>query len=235
MPKLSWKKKKENAEQIYLILEKVHAQQGMTLQFSNAWELLVGGILGAQATDEQVNKVTEKLFVQYPEIVDFANTPVEVMMQEIKSIGLFRNKAKSLIGAAQKIMQDFDGEVPVERADLMSLPGVGPKVASLVRGDYYRIPAVVVDTHCGRITQLLGLAETENPLHIERDLMRILPEEYWIEWGHHMVRLGRSYCKARCRNCLACPLQDLCQYAQKKAVQKEIFAAKEKAQENGCF
>lgn len=235
MPKLSWKKKKENAVQIYLILEEVHAQQDMTLEFSNAWELLVGGILGAQATDQQVNKVTEKLFVDYPEIIDYANTPIEVMMEEIKSIGLFRNKAKSLIGAAQKIMQDFDGEVPIEREDLMRLPGVGPKVASLVRGDYYRIPAIVVDTHCGRITRLLGLTETENPLQIEKDLMRILPEEYWIEWGHHMVRLGRSYCKARCRNCLACPLEQLCGYAQRKSVQKKLLAATANEQKNGCF
>lgn len=235
MPKLSWKKKKENAEIIYQRLEKVHYQQDMTLQFSNAWELLVGGVLGAQATDEQVNKVTEVLFVKYPTIADFAEVPVEVMMTEIKSIGLFRNKAKSLVGAAKKIMQDFNGEVPVEREDLMSLPGVGPKVASLVRGDFFEIPAIVVDTHCGRITRLLGLTETDNPVQIEKDLMRILSEEYWIEWGHHMVRLGRSYCKARCRSCISCPLQDVCQYAQGKKVQKKIQEKLNSGEEVGCF
>lgn len=235
MANLSLTKKKSIAEEAYVELEKLYVKQEMTLNYSNAWELLVGGILGAQTTDEQVNRVTAVLFKKYPNIEDFANSSFENMMQEINSIGLYRNKAKALIGSAQKILKDFDGKIPTERKALMSLPGVGPKVASLVRGDYYGIPAIVVDTHCGRISQLLGLSNSQNPTIIEKDLMKILPEETWINWGHYLVLHGRKYCKARCRNCLACPLNDCCHYANKKSIQKKITEAKEQQLEDGCF
>ncbi len=235
MTKLSLKRKKEVAAEAFAILDRQFGDTAMSLNFSTAWELLIGGILGAQTTDEQVNKVTDKLFRKYPEISDYANLSESVLQEEIRSIGLFRNKAKSIIGAAQKIMADFQGQVPSGRAELMSLPGVGPKVASLVRGDFFEIPAIVVDTHCGRISRLLGLAESENPAQIERELMRILPEETWIDWGHYLVLLGRSYCKSRCRACPACPLQGICQYASRVSVQKQIASAKKAGKLDGCF
>lgn len=235
MTKLSLKKKKEIAEKSYQLLSDRFFNTPMTLNYSNAWELLIGGILGAQTTDEQVNKVTATLYLKYPEIADYALLSEEELRQEIRSIGLYRNKSKSIIGAAKKIMADFGGKVPFERDDLLSLPGVGPKVASLVRGDYFEIPAIVVDTHCGRISQLIGLTESGNPQIIERELMQILPPEYWINWGHYLVLLGRSYCKARCRNCLACPLRNTCLYATGDLVKKKIQAAEMSEKTDGCF
>lgn len=235
MTDLSLKKKKKIANESYTILKDIYGKQEMTLNFSNAWELLVGGILGAQTTDEQVNRVTAVLFEKYPNIEDIANLTLEEAIEEIKTIGLYRNKAKALIGSAKKILNEFDGKVPQDRDELMSLPGVGPKVANLVRGDFFKIPAIVVDTHCGRISRLLGLSKSKNPTVIEKDLVEILPEETWIDWGHFLVLHGRNYCKARCRNCLACPLNKTCQYALSKEVQIKIEEAKYEQLENGCF
>lgn len=232
---LSLKIKKEIALKAIKRLETVYADMEMTLNFTSAWELLVGGILGAQTTDEQVNRITDRLFFKYPEIEDYAKTSVEEMIEDIRTVGLFRNKAKALVGSAQMIMKDYHGKVPTERKELMKLPGVGPKVASLVRGDYFKIPAVVVDTHCGRISKLLGLSNSDNPQIVERDLMKILPEQHWIEWGHYMVTHGRKYCKARCRNCIKCPLVGICHYGSLKSVQNKIEAARKNQEENGCF
>lgn len=235
MTKLSMKSKKDLALVLLEQLDQAYPDMEMTLNYSNAWELLVGGILGAQTTDEQVNRLTDKLFVKYPSIEDFAAATLEQMSEDIKTVGLFRNKAKALCGSAKMIIEKFDGVVPHKREDLLSLPGVGPKIASLVRGDYYKIPAVVVDTHCGRISRLLGLAVTKNPQSIENELMQVLPEKYWIKWGHFMVTHGRKFCKARCRSCLNCPLQKSCVYGQKKTVQKELALAVEEGKKDGCF
>ncbi|HZJ68940.1 MAG TPA: endonuclease III [Candidatus Eisenbacteria bacterium] len=235
MAQLALKKKKEIALKVIERLKIEYVDMEMTLNFSSAWELLIGGILGAQTTDEQVNRITDKLFVKYPKIEDYAATSIDEMIEEIRTVGLYRNKAKALVGSAKMIMRDFDGKVPSDRKELMTLPGVGPKVASLVRGDYYKIPAVVVDTHCGRIAQLLGLSNSRNPQIIERDLMKVLPEKTWIDWGHYMVTHGRKYCKARCRNCIACPLVDICHYASLKSVEKKIDLARRNQEENGCF
>lgn len=235
MAKLSLKAKRELALLLIEQLEQTYPNLEMTLNYTNAWELLVGGILGAQTTDEQVNRVTAELFVKYPTIEDFATLTLEQLTEDIKTVGLYRNKAKALLGSAKMILKQFDGVVPKERKELLALPGVGPKIASLVRGDFYKIPAVVVDTHCGRISQLLGLAITKNPQSIERELMQVLPEDYWIRWGHFMVTHGREYCKARCRACLDCPLAKLCQYTQQKSVREKMEFALVTEQQNGCF
>ncbi|HHU53378.1 MAG TPA: endonuclease III [Clostridiaceae bacterium] len=235
MARLSLKEKKELALKLISTLEQTYPNLEMTLKYSDAWELLVGGILGAQTTDEQVNRVTKILFVDYPTVYDFAAASLDQITKAIRTVGLYRNKAKFLHGSAKIIVDKYDGIVPQAREDLLSLPGVGPKVASLVRGDYYKIPAVVVDTHCGRISRLLGLATKTDPRDIELELMKVLPENDWIRWGHFMVTHGREYCKARCRNCLICPLAELCRYPKHKKVQKELIAARQQNQEDGCF
>ncbi|NLJ69985.1 MAG: endonuclease III [Clostridiaceae bacterium] len=235
MARLSLQAKKELALNLISVLEQTYPNLEMTLNYRDAWELLVGGILGAQTTDEQVNRVTATLFVDYPTVYDFAAASLKEITEAIRTVGLYRNKAKFLSGSAKIIVEKHDGIVPQSREELLALPGVGPKVASLVRGDYYQIPAVVVDTHCGRISRLLGLADKTDPRSIELELMKVLPEMAWIKWGHFMVTHGREYCKARCRNCLACPLSDLCQYPKRKTVQKELIAARQQNQESGCF
>lgn len=235
MARFSLKEKKELALNLIIALEQAYPDLEMTLNYRDAWELLVGGILGAQTTDEQVNRVTATLFVDYPTVYDFAAASLEQITEAIRTVGLYRNKAKFLSGSAKIIVEKHDGIVPQAREELLDLPGVGPKVASLVQGDYYKIPAIVVDTHCGRISQLLGLADKTDPHSIELELMKVLPEADWIRWGHFMVTHGREYCKARCRNCLACPLTDLCQYPKSKTVQNRLIAARQQNQENGCF
>ncbi|HHT25089.1 MAG TPA: endonuclease III [Clostridiaceae bacterium] len=235
MARLSLKAKKELALNLITALEQAYPDLEKTLNYRDAWELLVGGILGAQTTDEQVNRVTAILFIDYPTVYDFAAASLEQITEAIRTVGLYRNKAKFLYGSAKIIVEKYDGIVPQSREELLGLPGVGPKVASLVRGDYYQIPAIVVDTHCGRISQLLGLANKTDPHSIELELMKVLPQADWIRWGHFMVTHGREYCKARCRNCLACPLADLCQYPQRKTVQKRLITARQQNQENGCF
>ncbi|MGI6579758.1 MAG: endonuclease III domain-containing protein [Saccharofermentanales bacterium] len=235
MARLSLQAKKELALNLISALEEAYPDLEMTLNYRDAWELLVGGILGAQTTDEQVNRVTATLFADYPTVYDFAAASAEQITEAIRTVGLYRNKAKALSGSAKIIVEKHDGIVPQSREELLALPGVGPKVASLVRGDYYQIPAVVVDTHCGRISQLLGLADKKDPRNIELELMKVLPQTDWIRWGHFMVTHGREYCKARCRNCLACPLAELCQYPKRSKVKKELVVARLNNQEDGCF
>lgn len=200
------------ALQCYETLEEEFPDVEPTLNYSTAWELLVGGILGAQTTDVRVNKITDRLFHDFPEIADYSKASQEEIESYIKTAGLFRNKAKALRGAASMIVEEFYGQVPADREKLMALPGVGRKVANLVLGDYYRIPAMVVDTHNARISKRLGLTDSNNPTIVERDLVDLLPDRYWIRWGHLMVNFGREICRSRAPLCESCCLKDVCRY-----------------------
>ena len=181
-----------------------------SLDFENVFQLLVATILSAQCTDERVNIVTKDLFKKYTTIESVANAPVEEMEQDIKSTGFYRNKAKNIVACAQKIISDFNGIVPDNMDDLLTLPGVGRKTANLVLGDVYGIPGIVVDTHVKRISNKLGLTKNSDPVKIEFDLREILPKEHWIEWNHLIVFHGRAICKAKSPMCAICPLADLC-------------------------
>lgn len=209
----SLKKRREIAAEVLLRLKREFGVFTPTLNFSSAWELLVGGILAAQCTDERVNIITDKLFVKYPEIRDYAEAPLEDIEDMVRTAGLFRNKAKAIKGSAEMIMTEFDGEVPAVMDDLLSLPGVGRKIANLVLGDWFEIPGMVVDTHCKRISTLLGMTDANSPAAIERQLVKAVPQELWIDWGHYLVTLGRNQCRARCRQCAVCPLTDICAFA----------------------
>ena len=193
----SLKKRREIAAEVLLRLKREFGVFTPTLNFSSAWELLVGGILAAQCTDERVNIITDKLFVKYPEIRDYAEAPLEDIEDMVRTAGLFRNKAKAIKGSAE----------------MLSLPGVGRKIANLVLGDWFEIPGMVVDTHCKRISTLLGMTDANSPAAIERQLVKAVPQELWIDWGHYLVTLGRNQCRARCRQCAVCPLTDICAFA----------------------
>jgi len=188
------------------------------LHHSNAWELLVATILSAQCTDKRVNEVTPGLFRKYPTIRDFAAASQEEMAQEIRSTGFFNNKAKSVIGAARKILADYGGEVPREMDALLSVPGAARKTANVVLGTAFGIAAgVVVDTHVQRISRRLDLTKATEPVKIELDLMRVIPQEKWILFSHQIIHHGRALCVARNPKCSECKLAPLC-YAKDKTI-----------------
>src|SRR5258706_16383101 len=188
------------------------------LQHSNPWELLVATILSAQCTDKRVNQVTPGLFRKYPTIQDFANAGQEELAREIRSTGFFNNKAKSVIGAARKILADFGGEVPREMDALLSVPGAARKTANVVLGCAFGIASgIVVDTHVQRISQRLDLTKEAEPIKIEKDLMKVIPKEKWILFSHQIIHHGRALCVARNPKCAECRIAPLC-YAKDKTV-----------------
>jgi len=192
-------------------LDEAYPNVECALTHRSPWELLVATILSAQCTDERVNKVTPVLFVKYPTPSDFAALSQEVLENDIRSTGFFRNKARSIIGAAQKLVADFKGEVPQSMDALLSLPGVARKTANVVLGTAFGIAGgVVVDTHVFRIARRLRLTSEATPEKVEQDLMKIVPEERWISFSHQVIWFGRKVCVARRPLCLSCPLETLC-------------------------
>src|SRR5450755_117372 len=191
MAKASLKKPKTAAERkarldrILQELDRLYPNVTCALHHTNAWELLVATILSAQCTDERVNKVTPGLFAKYPTIEDLANVSQDELANDIRSTGFFNNKAKSVRGAAQKILKDFGGEVPRTIEDLLTVPGAARKTSNVVLGVAFGIASgVVVDTHVQRITHRLDLTKEQDPVKIERDLMKLLPQERWILFSH---------------------------------------------------
>ena len=188
------------------------------LHHHNAWELLVATILSAQCTDKRVNLVTPALFAQYPTPADFAAVRPEVLAQDIRSTGFFNNKAKSIVGAARRVVSAFGGAVPKTMEELLTIPGAARKTANVVLGTAYGIAAgVVVDTHVSRIGQRLDLTQNADPVKAEQDLIKIIPQEHWISFSHQIILHGRAICVARNPRCVQCELNDLC-YARDKRV-----------------
>ena len=183
-----------------------------TLDYEAPWQLLVAAILSAQCTDARVNMITPALFARYSDLDKLAAANLQDLGNQLRSCGLYRTKARNILACAGKLLDEFDGEVPHTVQELIRLPGVGRKIANLIMGDSFRIPAIVVDTHCARISGLIGLTDHTDPLLIERDLARLLPEQDWISFGHLMVAHGREICVARRPDCPRCPLQDICRY-----------------------
>jgi endonuclease-3 len=199
-------------------LDKLFPNATCALQHKNAWQLLVATILSAQCTDERVNKVTPGLFKKYPTVEDFANASQDELAQDIRSTGFFNNKAKSLIGAARKLLSSYKGQVPRTMQDLLEVPGAARKTANVVLGTAYGIPSgIVVDTHVQRIAQRLDLTKNTEPVKIEQDLMKIVPEEKWILFSHQLIHFGRQICIARKPRCADCPLDPVC-YASDKTL-----------------
>jgi endonuclease-3 len=199
-------------------LDRLFPKATCALHHKNAWQLLVATILSAQCTDERVNKVTPELFKKYPRPEDFANASQEELAQEIRSTGFFNNKARSLIGAARKLIADYKGQVPRTMDELLSVPGAARKTANVVLGTAYGIPSgVVVDTHVQRISQRLDLTKNTEPVKIEQDLMKIVPQDRWILFSHQVIHFGRQICIARKPRCASCPLDPVC-YAKDKTL-----------------
>ena len=199
-------------------LNKDYPNVECALHHTSAWQLLVATILSAQCTDVRVNMVTPGLFEKLPTIVDMANVPQDVLEQEIRSTGFYRNKAKSLIGAARMIMTRYGGKVPDKMDYLLQLPGVARKTANVVLGTWFgKATGVVVDTHVQRISRRLDFTQQKDPKKIEQDLMKLVPRKRWILYSHQIIHHGRQVCVARKPRCLQCSLEDLC-YSKDKAV-----------------
>lgn len=179
------------------------------------WRLLVAAILAAQCTDERVNKVTPYLWEAYPTMEDISKAGPKAIEPIIKSCGLYRNKAKNIHLASLYLLEYHQGQVPETLEELLEVPGVGRKIANLILGDSFGQEAIVVDTHCKRLSKRMGLTDADDPYKVEQDLVQKVPEEHWTDWGHLMVTHGRAVCMARSPQCDACVVQDICREGRK--------------------
>ena len=203
--------KKERVRPVIERLAEEHADATIALTFSSPLELLISVMLSAQTTDVNVNRVTEKLFVKYRRPEDYLAVPVAELERDIFQTGFYRQKTKSLRGAMQRIIEEHGGEVPEDFDELLQLPGVARKTANVVSAERGNAQGVVVDTHVRRISQRLGFTKQEDPVKIERDLMRLVPREDWARFPHLVIWHGRRICDARRPRCEDCPLAaELC-------------------------
>jgi endonuclease-3 len=213
----------ERVAEILERLDKLYPEVTCALHHHSAWELLVATILSAQSTDVNVNRVTPELFRKYSNVKAFAALTPEQLQPDIYSTGFFRNKAKSVVGAAKRIVSEFGGQVPEEMDELLSLPGVARKTANVLLGTWFRkAEGVVVDTHVTRIARRLELTKQADPPKIEQDLMQVVPREKWILFSHQIIWHGRKLCVARRPKCADCALENLCHAADKTWTTVEI-------------
>ncbi len=197
-------------------LAKTYPDATCALHHTNAWELLVSTILSAQCTDARVNMVTPALFHAYPTPREMAHATPEAIQQIIASLSFFRQKSKSLVGAAKIVTEEFGGEVPQTMEDLLRVPGAARKTSNVVLGTWFGIPTgVVVDTHVLRLTRRLELTTNDDPVKVERDLMQILPQSEWISFSYRLIYHGRQICEARKPKCPDCSLETLCNSSDK--------------------
>lgn len=207
-------------ERVKFVLEKLEEKFGKpkcALNYDTPFELLVAVILSAQCTDKRVNIVTEAMFKECNTPEQFATMDIEKIEELIKSTGFYRNKAKNIQKASQQLLEKYNGELPQEMDKLLELGGVGRKTANVVRGEIWGLAdGITVDTHVKRITNLLGLTEEQDPVKIERDLMKIVPKKSWIDFSHYIILQGRDKCIARRPKCDECEIKEACKYYEKK-------------------
>ena len=201
---------KERAQYTVEALEAYYPEVKCSLHYTTPLEMLLATQMSAQCTDASVNRVTQTLFKKYKSVDDFANADLEELEADIHSIGLYHNKAKNIIKCCQQIRDNFAGEVPNNMEDLLTLAGTGRKTANLILGEIFQKPAVVVDTHCIRLTNRIGLVKTKKPEEIEQKLRQLLPKDKQLATCHRFVWLGRELCTARSPKCDKCPLDSIC-------------------------
>ena len=191
------------------------------LNHSNAFELTIAVLLSAQCTDKKVNQVTERLFQKYKTPEDYLSVPLTELQEDIKQIGLYKNKAKHIQELCRLLLEKYDGQIPDKHEELVTLPGVGRKTANVILATWFGIPALAVDTHVERIAKRLGFCEeTDTPLQVEKTLMKKIPKKEWANTHHRLIFFGRYHCKAQSPQCEVCPLQDVCP-SKKRTTKKE--------------
>lgn len=208
--------KKERALLVVEKLKNCYPQVKCTLNYSSPHEMLIATQMSAQCTDARVNIVTEDLFKKYPDLESFARADYDELCDDIRSIGFYRNKAKNIILTARRLLDEYGGKVPDTMEELLTLPGTGRKTANLVLGDIYKKPAVVVDTHCMRLSKRIGLTTEETPEKIEKDLKKLVPPEEQLGLCHRFVNHGRLVCTARNPKCEICEICEECKYYNRK-------------------
>lgn len=208
--------KKERINRILKLLDEEYGTDlRCYLDHKTTWQLLIAVILSAQCTDARVNIVTKDLFKKYKKLEDFANADLKELEEDIHSTGFYHNKAKNIIACAQALIEKHGGKVPSDIDELTALPGVGRKTANVIRGNVYKIPSIVVDTHVKRISKKLGLTKSDDPVKVEFELMKQLPEDHWILWNIDIITLGRTICVANHEKCGECFLREVCPSAGK--------------------
>lgn len=208
-------RKKDKVPIIREYLNETYGDVPCTLDYDDPFQLLVATVLAAQCTDARVNLVTPALFSKYPTVKSFATAKVEDVEKMIYSTGFYRNKAKNIVACANVLMDKHNGQVPDTMEELIALPGVGRKIANLLLGDVFGKPCIVVDTHCKRISNLLGLTKNTDPTKIEMDLKKIIPKDYGSLFCHQLVEHGRQICIARRPKCAECGMNTVCNYYEK--------------------
>lgn len=196
--------------QMHRILEKEYPDAKCSLITENNLQLLISTELSAQCKDDRVNEVTKDLYKKYKSAKDFAEADIAELEDCIKSLGLYKNKAKNIKEGCKKICDRFNGQVPGNMEDLLTIDGVGRKTANLVLGEAFGIPSIVVDTHASRLAKRMGFTENSDPYKIELDLKKIIPDNIQTQFCHRLVLHGRKYCEARNPKCDICPLNDIC-------------------------
>ena len=203
--------KGDRINSIIKILHKKYPQVRTALSFENPLQILIATILSAQCTDKKVNEITPGLFAKYPTASAFANADLKALEEEIRPTGFYRNKSKNIVGACQKIVSDFGGEVPDTMQDLITLPGVARKTANIVLSSgFHKAEGIAVDTHVKRLSGRLGLSRQKDPDKIEQDLLAVVPHSEWLDFNYLLVNHGRALCPARKPLCPQCPLSPHC-------------------------
>ncbi|MDY0396587.1 endonuclease III [Virgibacillus halophilus] len=212
-------------KEIRFCLDKMHEmfpEAACELNHENPFELLVAVVLSAQCTDNLVNKVTKELFQKYKKPEDYVAVPLEALQQDIRSIGLYRNKAKNIQKLSQSLLDRYNGDVPRTKEQLMELAGVGRKTANVVASVAFGEPAIAVDTHVERVSKRLGICRWKDSVNeVEQTLMRKVPKDEWSDTHHLMIFFGRYHCKSRNPNCPECPLLQLCREGQKRMKKRD--------------
>ena len=201
---------KSLADKMYTALSTEFPDSTCSLDYDCPQNLSIRGILSAQCTDKRVNITAKDLFAKYPDMESIANEDPEAIAAVIKPCGLTASKTKSVMAFAKKMTGEWGGKVPNDVDLLMEVPGIGRKIANLIVGEIYQTPAVVVDTHCKRVMKRIGITESSDPTRVEKDIMKVFPEEQWISIGHLSVDLGRKYCTAQSPKCDECPCVSFC-------------------------
>jgi endonuclease III len=209
----------KRVEEIIKILSKEIPDPKIALRFSSPFQLLIATILSAQCTDTRVNQVTADLFRKYRSPKDYTEVDLAKLEEDIRPTGFYRNKAKSIQKCCQELVARFDGKVPNNLEDLVTLPGVGRKTANVVLGNAYGIPGIAVDTHVQRVSQRIGLTKNNDPVKIEFDLMAMVPKEEWTHFSNLLIWHGRRICVARKPLCEVCPIRTWCDYGSKISTQ----------------
>ena len=204
---------RERLRKVLVIIGEMYPDAHCELDYQTPFQLLVAVILSAQTTDKSVNKVTPQLWQHYPTIADLAAANVVDVENDLRTIGLYKNKARNIVKTARAVLQDFDGVVPKTHKELESLPGVGRTTANVVLAEIYKVPSIAVDTHVSRVAKRLNIsAQDASVTEIEHDLMKKIPKRDWIVTHHRLIFFGRYFCLAKNPKCAICPVQSYCKY-----------------------